>query len=392
MRYDYDAIVVGARVAGSSTAMLLARHGHSVLLLDRATMPSDTVSTHAIMRTGILQLTRWGVLDRIVAAGTPPICRLMLGFGPERIPFALKAEFGIRELYAPRRFILDNALMEAAINDGVDVAQKTSVFDLLRDTAGTVYGVEIGSGRNRTTVTARMVIGADGVRSRVAERVGAPTIAHHGPTNCIHYAYYTGVETPGFWFQFTPGVNAGMIPTDDGAVCVFAGHSAYERRPWKADPDGEFRRLLEQAGSDLAERVASGSRISGFRGTPGLPGFLRRPWGSGWALVGDAGYSKDPISAHGMSDALRDAELTARAIDQALRRPGETEVAMAEYQRVRDALSLPIYRQSEALAKFGWDAEEASQRMRVISDTIRTECRALLELPEWSSAGHAVSA
>ncbi|MGH8914506.1 MAG: NAD(P)/FAD-dependent oxidoreductase, partial [Acidimicrobiia bacterium] len=110
------------------------------------------------------------------------------------------------------------------------------------------------------------------------------------------------------------------------------------------------------------------------------------PWGQGWALVGDAGYTKDPISAHGISDALRDAELCARAVDRALCLPEERVEAMSEYQRARDRLSLPMFRQSEALARYQWDAEEASARMRVISDTVRAECEMLetLEAPAFA--------
>ena len=144
MSNDYDVIVVGARVAGASTAMLLARHGHSVLLLDRATMPSDTVSTHALLRTGVLQLTRWGLADRVLGAGAPPIRQVMLGFGDERIGFDLKDDFGIESLLAPRRIVLDAILVRAALETGVDFVGGTSVKDLLRDRHGRVFGVVAG--------------------------------------------------------------------------------------------------------------------------------------------------------------------------------------------------------------------------------------------------------
>ena len=134
------------------------------------------------------------------------------------------------------------------------------------------------------------------------------------------------------------------------------------------------------------QRVGSGSRVTGFRGTDGLPGFLRQPWGPGWALVGDAGYTKDPISAHGISDALRDAELCARAIDRALSMPGEAPEALGEYQTTRDRLSLEMFRESVALARYEWDAYEASVRMRRISDLVRAECEALESFGQWAPA------
>ncbi|MFP3913847.1 MAG: NAD(P)/FAD-dependent oxidoreductase [Actinomycetota bacterium] len=392
MRDDYDAVVVGSRVAGAPTARLLALRGHRVLMVDRASMPSDTVSTHAILRTGVLQLTRWGLVDRVAAAGTPAVSDMTLGFGEERIPFRMKDDFGIRRLYAPRRFVLDSILADAATEAGVELAERTRLVDLARDSSGTVSGVVLEREGRTRRVTARMVIGADGIRSRVADLVGATTVTRHVPANTVHYAYYTGTGFEGFWFQFTPGINAGLIATNDDAVCVFVGRPVGRMGRWRDGPEAEFRRLLGEAGADLAERVESGRRVTPYRGTRPLPGFIRRPWGPGWALVGDAGYSKDPISAHGISDALRDAELCARAVDAGLRDPSRAASSLAEYERVRDVLSWPIYQESQALADFGWDAQEASSRMRVISQTVREECAALVSLPAWPEIEAAVPA
>ncbi|HET7845901.1 MAG TPA: NAD(P)/FAD-dependent oxidoreductase, partial [Acidimicrobiia bacterium] len=379
-----DVIVVGARVAGASTAMLLARRGHRVLLVDRATMPSDVVSTHAILRSGVLQLSRWGVLDRVVAAGTPPVRDITLGFGLERIPFQIRAEYGVDTLYAPRRHLLDAILVEEAEAAGAEFADRTRMVDLLRGDEGQVNGIVATRHGQQVPITADVVIGADGVWSRTADLVGAATLESHPPTNAVTYAYYRDVEAPGFWFQFTPGVNAGIIPTNEGLSCVFAGRRADRMTEYRADSEGEFNRLLDEAGHDLADRVREGSRVSQFRGTSGLPGFVRQAWGPGWALVGDAGYTKDPISAHGISDALRDAELCARAGDRAIHCPEEAVEAMSGYQRVRDELSLPMFRESQALSRYQWDAEEASRRMRAISEAVRAECAALVGLDEWS--------
>ncbi|MEX2652402.1 MAG: NAD(P)/FAD-dependent oxidoreductase, partial [Acidimicrobiia bacterium] len=386
MSSDYDVIVVGARVAGASTAMLLAQRGHYVLMVDRATMPSDVVSTHAILRSGILQLTRWGVLDRVIAAGTPPVRDITLGFGDERIPFRVRPEHGVDTLYAPRRHILDSILVEAAREAGAEFAGGTRMVDLLRGDDGRVNGIVTNQRGKELAFTSRMVIGADGVWSRTASLVEAASYRSHLPTKAVTYAYYSGVDVPGFWFQFTPGVNAGIIPTNDGLCCVFAWRSNDRIAEFRADSETEFDRLLRQAATDLAERVSAGSRVSQFRGTKGLPGFIRQPWGPGWALVGDAGYTKDPISAHGISDALRDAELCARAVDQMISSPEETSKAMNEYQRRRDDLSLPMFQESQALARYQWDAAEASRRMRAISETVRAECAVLDELGAWSAA------
>jgi 2-polyprenyl-6-methoxyphenol hydroxylase-like FAD-dependent oxidoreductase len=382
---DYDVIVVGARVAGASTAMLLARQGHRVLVVDRATMPSDVVSTHAILRSGVLQLTRWGILDRVTAAGTPPVSDVTLGFGPERIRFQVRPEHGVDTLYAPRRHILDTILVEAAEEAGAEFAGGTRMIDLLRDDGGRVTGIVAKRRGFEMRPTSRMVIGADGVWSRTADLVGAHSYRSHPATNAVTYAYFQGVDVPGFWFQFTPGVNAGIIRTNDDMCCVFAGRPNDLMDEFRADSETEFTRLLEKAGPDLAASVAAGSRASQFRGTKGLPGFIRQPWGPGWALVGDAGYTKDPISAHGISDALRDAELCARAVDSAIRNPEGTEEAMNGYQRLRDGLSQSMFRESEVLARYHWNAEEASDRMRTISEAVRAECAVLASQCEWTA-------
>ncbi len=386
MACDYDVIVVGARVAGASTAMLLARQGHRVLLVDRAALPSDTVSTHAVLRSGVLQLTRWGLIDRVVDAGTPPIRNITLGFGEERISFRVRPEYGVDTLYAPRRHVLDGMILEAAVEAGAEFRGSTRMVDLIRDRRGSVHGILAeGDGEEAEPVTARMVVGADGVWSRTAELVGAGAYRSHQPTNGIHYAYYRDVAVDGFWFQFTPGVNAGVVPTNDGLSCVFVARHRDQVAGFRSDPQAEFDRLMALAAPDLADVVGAGTRETPFRGTPGLPGFIRRPWGRGWVLVGDAGYTKDPISAHGISDALRDAELCARAVDLSLNRPEETATAMSHYQATRDSLSMSMYRESEALARYRWDAEEASARMRRISEAVRAEC-AFLETPhEWES-------
>jgi flavin-dependent dehydrogenase len=382
---DYDAIVVGARAAGASTAMLLARLGHRVLVVDRAPMPSDVVSTHAILRTGVLQLSRWGILDDVVVAGTPAVRDVTLGFGDERIEFGVRAEYGVDTLYAPRRYILDNILVEAALKAGVEFADRTRMVELIRQADGRVAGIVTKQGDREQAHTARMIIGADGVWSRTAKLVGAEDHLSHPATNGINYAYYREVDVAGFWFQFTPGVNAGIIPTNDTLCCVFVGRSTDRMADFSADSEAEFNTLLRHAGVDLWSKVSAGSRVSQFRGMT-LPGFVRQPWGAGWALVGDAGYTKDPISAHGISDALRDAELCARAVDRALSHPDDASEAMGDYQRTRDQLSLGMFRDSEALAQYQWDADEASARMRAMSEAVRAECAMLDSLGSWAPA------
>lgn len=382
MRHDYDVVVIGARVAGASTAMLLARQGHRVLLLDRATMPRDTLSTHAILRSGVLQLTRWGVLDRILKAGTRAVRTITLGFGDDHTTLDVAHEFGIDALYAPRRILLDWQLIQAATDAGAAFADRTQMDDVLRDHGGRVKGVTVSHGGTMSAITAPVVIGADGAHSRLADLVDAHTIARHEATNSVHYAYYTGIDTSGFLFQFTPGASAGLITTND-AVLAFAGRRKEGAQPLGSDPDEGFCRLLGTANEDLGNQVAAGERISRFHGTRGVPGIIRQPFGPGWALVGDAACTMDPIAAYGISNALRDAELCARAVDASLRDPATTAQAMANYRRMRDRLSWPMFRQAQSLAAYQWSAAEASDHLRKISELVRQECAVLMSLPDW---------
>lgn len=376
--FDYEAIVVGARVAGASTAMLLARYGHRVLLVDRASMPSDTVSTHAILRSGVLQLQRWGLLDSVVESGAPPIRKVTLGFDEERIEIDVRPDHGVEALIAPRRYVLDSLLVDAAGDSGAEFRGGTRVTDVVRDDEGKVTGVAVG--RDGERITAPIVIGADGYASRVAQLVGAGVYRSHEAINAVHYAYFSNIDHAGFWFQFTPGVNVGLISTHDDEVLVFTGRPVGLMSRFRDDPEREFYRLLRCGGTDLADLVEAGKRQTEFRGTPGLRGFVRQPWGEGWALVGDAGYTKDPISAHGMSDSMRDAELLSRAVHRGLENPDEMIPALDEYRFTRDRLSHAMYENTTALARYDWSGDEASTLMRGISSAVHHECEYLLDL------------
>ncbi|HEX6220462.1 MAG TPA: NAD(P)/FAD-dependent oxidoreductase [Acidimicrobiia bacterium] len=387
---SYDVVIVGARVAGAATAMLLARCGHRVLMIDRADIGSDTTSTHTILRLGMLQLHRWGLAERLTATDTPPIRKVTLGFGDDLIPIELSADFGVDALYAPRRTVLDPILVTAALEEGVDLWTRTRLVDLLWED-GAVVGVTAKSGGITHEIRSRYVVGADGTWSRTADRVRAKAYRSFPPANATYYAYYEGIETDGVYFQFTPGVTAGLIPTNNRQTCVYVGWHAERIDEYRADPEQAFLDQATRGHSDIGEALRAGTRVSSFRGTPGLPGFLKQPWGVGWALVGDAGYTKDSISAHGISDALRDAELCARAVDQSLRNPPAEADYMSRYRVQRDRLSVSLLEKSSRLGGYDWDLAEASELMRGISLAVKDECEAMIRLPDWEGATRALT-
>lgn len=351
----YDVIVVGARVAGASTAMLLARAGARVALVERSAYGTDTVSTHGLMRAGVLQLSRWGLLDRL--ADTPPIrCATFHYSDREPEPVSLRSA-----LYAPRRHLLDRVLTDAAAEAGADVSHGTAVTELLRDEHERVTGVRL---QDRSELTAAITIGADGIRSTVASATRAPVVRRGRSRSAVLYRYCADVQVTGYEWAYARGCGAGLIPTNDGLACVFVATTPDRMRALRREgADRAFAVLLGEA-PDLAERVFRAKPAGRMHGWAGAAGFVRRSWGPGWALVGDAGYYKDPITTHGITDALRDAELLTRAI---------STDSLANYEKTRDRLSRDLFDATETVASYTWTLDEARLLLRQVSAAMRAE-------------------
>jgi flavin-dependent dehydrogenase len=338
----YDAIVVGARCGGSPTAMLLARKGYRVLLVDRAEFPSDTLSCHFVHQPGVACLKRWGLLPEVVRSNCPPVRSQILDVGPFALRGAPAPSGDVAEAYAVRRTVLDHILVGAAAEAGAEVRQRFSVQELLTD-GGRVTGIR-GRALGGATVAerARTVIGADGMNSLVARSVEAPTYNEHPSLTCAYYGYWSGVEMEGVELYARPGRTIIAAPTNDGQVFTIVYWPNGEFHRVRSDIEGNFFSALELA-PELAERIRRGTRTERFRGTGTLPNFYRRPHGDGWALVGDAGYHKDPITALGMTDAFRDAELLADAVDAGLSGRQPLEQALADYERRRNEATAETY-------------------------------------------------
>jgi flavin-dependent dehydrogenase len=349
----FDVVVIGARCAGAATAMLLARRGRSVLVLDRARKGSDTLSTHALMRGGVLQLRRWGLLGQIVSAGTPAIRQTQFHYGGETTTVSIGPAAGVDALYAPRRTLLDRVLVDAAVDAGAQVRFGVNVTGLLRNPDGRVVGV---AGRDHhgdgVRVRSHLTIGADGIRSLVAREVGAATLRTGAGAGAVIYGHWAGPDIIGYEWFYRSDVTAGLIPTNNGEVCVFAG---VPTRRFQHEIAGDIRagylRLLKEV--DAADRLPEEKAPSRLRRFPGQPARVRRPWGAGWALVGDAGHYLDPLSTHGMTDAMRDAEVLARSADEML--AGEDEAAaLAAYENARDRIAGPMFTTVDQIAGYRW--------------------------------------
>ena len=340
MARAYDAIVVGARCAGSPTALLLAREGYRVLLVDRATFPSDTVSTHLIHPPGVAALARWGLLDRVAATGCPRIDTYEFDFGP----FTISGRPGTTDApvaYAPRRTVLDALLVDAAAEAGVAVREQFTVESLVFED-GRVVGVR-GHAQGGPSVTelARVVVGADGRYSFVADAVDAEEYDQKPKLLAGYYSYWSDLPVEGFGNWIRPNRGFAAWPTNDGLTLVIAGWPYREFEANRSDVERNFQATVELAPA-FAERLRAATREERFVGAA-VRGFFRKPYGPGWALVGDAGYNKDFITAQGISDAFRDAELCAAALDGALSGTRGFEDALGEYQTARDAHVRAMY-------------------------------------------------
>jgi 2-polyprenyl-6-methoxyphenol hydroxylase-like FAD-dependent oxidoreductase len=361
---QYDAIVVGARCAGSPTAMLLARKGYTVLVVDRATFPSDTISTHLVHPPGAAALRRWGLLDRLVSTGCPPIDTYSFDFGPFTISGTPLTD-EVPVAYGPRRTVLDKLLVDAASEAGAEVREGFIVEDVVLED-GRVTGVRGHSKGGRTlTEHAQVVIGADGRHSLLAKAVHPHQYHEKPPLLAGYYTYWSGLPIDGRYENYIrPDRGFAAWPTHDDLTLVVGGWPIAEFEANKRDIEGNYLKMFDLV-PPFADRVRGATREARFVGTA-VPNFFRKPFGPGWALVGDAGYNKDFITAQGIHDAFRDAELCAAALDETFSGVRSFDVAMAEYQSTRDEHVLPMYEFTTQLATLEPPSPELQQLLGAV--------------------------
>ena len=342
----YDAIVTGARCAGATTAMLLAREGFDVLLVDRASFPSEIPHGHFIHRHGPPRLARWGLLDRVLDTGCPAVTSITMDLGDFPLTGEDLVVDGVPVGLGPRRAALDKVLVDAAVEAGAELREGFAVDDLTFED-GRVTGIQ---GR-RAKESARFVIGADGRNSAVAKRVQAPAYEDVPTVTCWYFSYWSGVPASGLELYSVDRRVLFAFPTNDGLFAVFVAWPIEELAAVRADTEGQLLAAVDLV-PELAERVRGGHREERIYGATQLPNFLRTPGGPGWALVGDAGCHKDPYSALGVCDALRDAELLTDALGDALSGRRPEEEALADYRRRRDEATMPDYQRNLWQAQF----------------------------------------
>jgi 2-polyprenyl-6-methoxyphenol hydroxylase-like FAD-dependent oxidoreductase len=324
------------------------------------------------MRAGVLQLSRWGVLDRIRAEGTPAVRTTTFHYAEEALEIAIKPRDGVDALYAPRRTVLDQALVESAREAGAEVRHGVRVVDLVRDADGRVRGVVVDEpGRGHVHIQAGLVIGADGAHSRVAKLVGAEAEREGRHASAVIYGYAPAAPGDGYHWYYCPGVSVGAIPTNDDLMCLFVAITPERfREELPHGLESLYRRALAEGALQRPE-LAQAPIVGTLSPFMGRRAFLRRPWGPGWALVGDAGYFKDPITAHGITDALLDAESLARAVAEG------GEGALERYHAERNARAIEFLELTDAIASFTWDLDTVKEHHLQLSRLMAVETRAV---------------
>ena len=364
----HDVIVVGARCAGAATAMLLARAGARVLLLDRATLPSDIPHGHFIHRHGPRRLRDWGLLDAVLATGCPPVTEMTMGLGDPVVTGTELAVDGVPAGLGPRRDRLDAVLAGAAVAAGAELRDGFAVDELMRD-GERVTGVRGRGARGgrRATERAAVVVGADGRNSGVAKAVGATAVESAPTLACWYFSYWSGVPQRGLEMYVRSERAIFAFPTNDELLAVFVAWPIAELPGVRADLERRFAAVLALA-PELAERIRGGRREERFYGATQLPNFVRRVHGPGWALVGDAGCHKDPLMALGICDGLRDAELLAGALADGL--AGRTGLgnALAGYERRRTEATLPEYRENLEAARLQPPPDQVARLLAALPD------------------------
>ncbi len=375
----YDAIIVGARCAGAATAMLLARRGHKVLLVDRAAFPSDIPNGHFLHRRGPARLKRWGLLGRVASIGAPPITAITTDYGDFTLSDRDLMVDGAPLGFGPRRSAMDQVLIQAAVDAGAELRTGFAVQDFIGD-GERITGIRGREAAGRTLVTeqASVVVGADGRNSRLARTVAAAVYEELPPLTCWYFSYWSGVAHDALELYLRGRRVVFAFPAEQGLVAVFVGWPADLLPRDRSDIPRHFMEALHGV-PDLAARIRAGRQEDRYYGASDLPNFLRRPYGPGWALVGDAGCHKDPLMALGMSDAFRDAELLTNALDDAFTGALPLGQALAGYHRERDRLTLPDYRLNAQLARtMAPPAQLLRARAEVRGDAAATRQHVLL--------------
>jgi 2-polyprenyl-6-methoxyphenol hydroxylase-like FAD-dependent oxidoreductase len=343
----FDVLIVGARCAGSPLATFLKRGGLSVCIVDSAGFPSDTLSTHMFQASGIEVLNKLGVMDAVLASGAPPLTTCYMKF--EDVDLSGSARLRKTDpdfaMLCVRRVALDVHLVEKARNQNVDVRLHTRVIDLVRKDGRVTGALVVDRAGHRYTISADLVVGADGRNSTIARLIGSRRY-HVIPSERIStWAYFRGVPNQGdrkLYYHRRGDEFIVAAPADDDLFLVVSCPSEAFFNDYKADSEGSFNRAVAGC-QPVADLLTHAKRATKFRGLKRVEGFFREATGPGWVLVGDSGHFKDPTPGQGISDALRQVDNLSSAVFRGFSNPRERDSALRRWWRWRDSDSIQHY-------------------------------------------------
>lgn len=365
----YDVIVIGARCAGSPTAMLLADRGYRVLVVDKSTFPSDVISTHIIKHPGVERLRAWGLLDPLLATDCPPLTRVTIYSTGEPVSGLAPPQDGVPSI-APRRVTLDHLLVEEAAAAGAEIREGFSVTNIVAD-GERVCGIQGRTQAGRVvTERADIVVGADGMNSLLARKVGAEKYDAQPPQSFYYYAYWSELPVEGLEAHLKHHNFVLAFPTHDELTCLVVGRPMTYFRGFRREIRESYMDVLEHA-PRLLEAVQGREPESPFYGMP-VPNFFREPFGPGWALVGDAGLCVDPLQGHGIKDAFRDSQWLVEALDAGFSGRLELQDSLAQFESKRNAAADRYYEVNWRGAQMeSWEGP----RIRRVRDVVRESPR-----------------
>ena len=339
MTSAYDVIVVGGRCAGSPLAMLLAREGLSVALVEQATFPRDTLSTHIFEASALDFLNRVGVLDAVRATGAPVVNHVDLRQEEFRARVAVPQRPGdVGGVMSVRRLVLDPILLEAAAEAGAEARMGTKVTALVRE-HGRVTGVRVVHDGSEEALEARLVVGADGRNSTVANLAGSRKYNLAPNERFAYWSFFEGADPgaePAIIFHRWSGNFVVAVPADSGLYQVLALPGLSELPRFRQNLEASYLEYIGRC-EPVAEALSGARRVGKIFGMLRFEGFFREATGPGWVLVGDAGHFKDPAPGQGIQDAYRQVEALVPAITGAIgSSPSALDEALAGWARWRD--------------------------------------------------------
>src|SRR5574341_902275 len=349
---DFDVIVVGSRIAGSITATLLGERGWRVLLIDRSRFPSDTLSTHFFRWPAMEAFRRAGVLEAVHATGAPPLRNSFHDLDGHVFTEPVQGEGDLNYYLCVRRITLDDILIGRVRREkAVELREGVTVRSLLRDGAQ-VTGVRVGRGGGEE-ITASVVVGADGIRSLVARTVNPPAERSEPVHRAMYYAYFAGLapqDPPAAEFHYRGDELVYVFPCDGNLALLAVSVPIAEFTRWKQDGRRLFMERL-RGRPQLTGRLGGAEMVSALFGAGDIPGYMRVPYGNGWALVGDSGIIMDPFSGQGIDQASTHAVYLADALHRWLSGEAAWDAAMARYHTARNAFTEKTYTRTSTGAR-----------------------------------------